>query len=364
MRTARTVHDVGVGAQRVGKASVLGQGTVGQIELLGIELFHLLAGQRRHVLDDRPGHRKGGSDDRLGVLVQVDELGVAAALVVRNTVLRPGVLVVADQLAVGVGGEGRLAGPRKAEQDRAVPALADVGRAMHRHLAHVGQEVVHHGEHGLLDHTAVVGAANDESDLVLEVHDDRAARRCSVALGITVERGHVQHRPAPLVLVRNARNALGEHVVGEHGVGGVLPHEAVRNRVGGIPTAEDILDVQRRTLLVEMRHDALQERLVLLRIELLVVLLPPHRVLDLGPGYTEGVLDRTGPCRWDRCSRRAGPSRPASWGRPSARHRGRPDEFGRGRGRSPHGTARLSRGCTCTRRPSDRGAVRVRRRSP
>ena len=64
-----------------------------------------------------------------------DRLGVAAALEIEDAVAAPAMLVVADQHAVRVGRQRRLAGAGEAEEDRHVAVLADVGRAMHRHDA-------------------------------------------------------------------------------------------------------------------------------------------------------------------------------------------------------------------------------------
>ena len=49
-------------------------------------------------------------DVRLGILIEVDDLCIAAAFEVEDAVIVPAVLVVADQQALGVGGEGGLAG--------------------------------------------------------------------------------------------------------------------------------------------------------------------------------------------------------------------------------------------------------------
>jgi hypothetical protein len=56
--------------------------------------------------------------------------------------VRPAVFVVADQRAVGVGRQRGLAGARQAEEHRGVALRADVGRAVHRHHALRGQQVV------------------------------------------------------------------------------------------------------------------------------------------------------------------------------------------------------------------------------
>src|SRR5436305_6296972 len=51
-------------------------------------------------------------------------------------------LVVADQRAAGIGGERGLAGARQAEEDRSIAVRADVRRAVHRHDAVDGQQIV------------------------------------------------------------------------------------------------------------------------------------------------------------------------------------------------------------------------------
>lgn len=65
------------------------------------------------------------------------------------------VLVVADEVAVGVGGEGGLAGAGQAEEEGGVAFLSLVGRAVHGHHAVQRQPVVHHGEDALLHLTSV-----------------------------------------------------------------------------------------------------------------------------------------------------------------------------------------------------------------
>ena len=78
MIPARTVGDVGITGERIGKARVLGDGAVAQIQLLGIRILDGFARQRRHVLDDGAGHGQRCRDHRLGVLVEIDQLRVAA----------------------------------------------------------------------------------------------------------------------------------------------------------------------------------------------------------------------------------------------------------------------------------------------
>lgn len=65
------------------------------------------------------------------------------------------VLVVSDQVALRVGRERRLPGPRESEEESGVALLALVGRAVHGHHAVQRQPVVHHGEDALLHLTPV-----------------------------------------------------------------------------------------------------------------------------------------------------------------------------------------------------------------
>jgi len=87
-----------------------------------------------HVLEEGVGG-DGLVNVRLVLLAQVDGLGVAPALEVEDAVVVPPVLVVADQVALRVGREGRFARPGEAEEERRVARLAHVGRAVHGHDA-------------------------------------------------------------------------------------------------------------------------------------------------------------------------------------------------------------------------------------
>ena len=85
---------VGDGLERIGAAGVLGEAVV-------VEVGH--AGHRveDHVLEHGAEAGGGRVDLRLGLGREVDRLGVAAALEVEDAVVRPAVLVVADQPRAG-----------------------------------------------------------------------------------------------------------------------------------------------------------------------------------------------------------------------------------------------------------------------
>mmetsp|Transcript_12918 Transcript_12918/g.16588 ORF Transcript_12918/g.16588 Transcript_12918/m.16588 type:complete len:231 (-) Transcript_12918:274-966(-) len=81
-------------------------------------------------------------------------------------------LVISDEQALRVGGEGRLTSAREAEQDGGVAIGADIGGAMHAKGATLGHVVVHDAEDTFL-HLTGVGGAEDDQLLGGEVDGDR-----------------------------------------------------------------------------------------------------------------------------------------------------------------------------------------------
>jgi len=87
-----------------------------------------------HVLENR-AISDGVIDIRFLLGREVDTLGVAAPLDVENTCVRPNVLVIADEEAVGVGRKGCLPGARKTEEKSdVIVILANIGRGMEGEL--------------------------------------------------------------------------------------------------------------------------------------------------------------------------------------------------------------------------------------
>jgi hypothetical protein len=144
--------------QRIGAAGVLGQRPVVEIR---DPVFI-----QNHVLQHRSEALGGAEDFRLGFARQPDGLGVAAALEIEHAVFAPAMLVVADQRAFRIGRKRCLAGSRKAEEHGGVAIGPDIGRAMHRHDALGGKQVVERGEHRLL-HFAGIGSAADQNQSAL-----------------------------------------------------------------------------------------------------------------------------------------------------------------------------------------------------
>lgn len=71
------------------------------------------------------------------------------------------VFVVADEVAVGIGGEGSLSRARQAEEQGRVALLSLVSRAVHGHDSIQRQPVVHHREDSLLHLSPVPVVPNE-----------------------------------------------------------------------------------------------------------------------------------------------------------------------------------------------------------
>ncbi len=110
--------------ERVGGARVLGLPRV-------VEVDHARVVVDDHVLQHGAEARAGLVDLGLGVTRELDRLGVATTFEVEDAVVGPAVFVVADERALGVGGEGRLAGAGEPEEERDVSPRSDVGGAVH-----------------------------------------------------------------------------------------------------------------------------------------------------------------------------------------------------------------------------------------
>ena len=149
---------------RVGHTGILGHGFVREVNLAVLVQGYIF---QKGVALDRV------VDIRLGILVQVDDLRVAAALVVEDAVVIPSVLIIADQQSLGIRGKGGLAGAGEAKEDRRILAFhIGVGRAVHRSDALQRHIIVHHGEHALL-HLAAVPGVDDNLLMARDVEGNR-----------------------------------------------------------------------------------------------------------------------------------------------------------------------------------------------
>ena len=151
-------------------------------------------------------------------------------------------LVVADQLAVGVGGQGGLAGAGQAEEDGGVAVLADVGGAVHREDALLGQHVVHHGEDALLDLAGIL-AARDDHDVILIVHQDGGLAAGAVALGDALEAGGRDDHVVFLEGGQLLGGGTAQQLMDEQVLAGQLVDDAEALGILGISAGKAVEDV-------------------------------------------------------------------------------------------------------------------------
>ena len=228
-------HHVGDEIEGVGGAGIFGETVVVEIEPARGPVLD-------NVLED--GAETAGCVVNLGFVVgrQADDLGVAAALEVENAVVGPAVLVVTDELALGIGGERRLAGAGQTEEERCIAIVADVGRAVHGQHVLEGQQIVHHREHALFDLAAVARVA-DQGHAFGKIKDDGCLRPSAVDPRIDLEGGrsnHCKFRNVVLILLDRLRR--DEHVACKERVPGELGDDPDRHPIVGVSAHVAILD--------------------------------------------------------------------------------------------------------------------------
>ena len=212
-----------------------------------VEVGHAQLGIEHHVLHHRAEALGRRVDFRLRLARQLDRLGVAAALEIEHAALAPAVLVVADEDAVRIGRERRLAGAGEAEEDRRVAVLAGIGRAMHRHDVLRRQDVVEVGEDRLL-HLAGVARAADQNDLAGEVAGDDGLGARPVALRIGLEGRQVDDGQIGDEGRDVLRRRTDQQVADEQRVPGVFGEDARLDAEGRVGAAVEILGEQRLAL--------------------------------------------------------------------------------------------------------------------
>jgi hypothetical protein len=256
--------------------------------------------------------------------VEPDRLGVAAALEVEHALVRPAVLVVADQRPLRVGRQRRLARPREPEEQRDPAVRVVVRRAVHREDAAQREHEVERPEDRLLDLAGVLGVG-DQHEALAVVDRDRGAAARSVPSGVGLERRQGQHgpsrRPIGLALAH-------EQVADEERVPGALGHDPDRHLRRGVGAGVQLLDEE--PLPTGGVEHLLLEVGEVLWIERLVHRAPVDQVLGDGVADHELVLRRAArelagvgderPALRDRRPRRAAP-RARTAPRARVRHR-------------------------------------------
>ena len=152
-------------------------------------------------------------------------------------------LVVADQGALGIGRECRLSGAGEAEEDGDATIVRDVGRAVHRQDAMLGQAVVHVREDGLLD-LAGVARATDQDLAGGKVERHEAGRACAVDFGVGLELGGMEDDDLRSVGCDLLGRCCDEHRLRKQDMPGRVADHADGHAVLGVRASEGVEDVQ------------------------------------------------------------------------------------------------------------------------
>ena len=190
-------------------------------------------------------------------------------------------LVVADELAVGVTRQGRLSGARQTEEQRRIAVIALVARAVHRQHILFGHQPVHQREDALFHLTGVLGAEDDHlvgfqvqrhAGVGVDALDVRVRRKLA-----GIEDGEV--RLAELVELGVARPP--KHVVHKQRVVGAAGHDPDLPVVVAVPSGKRVDHVE-AILLVQIVDRPVAVRLEGLRAQRHVDVAPPDLVGTLG----------------------------------------------------------------------------------
>ncbi len=233
-------------------------------------------------------------------------------------------LVIADEPALGIGREGRLARARKSEEERRVTVRPHVGRAVHGKHAVLRHQVVHHREDGLLQLAGVARSADEDHAALEAEHDERTGAR-SVDGRIRLHLRRVQHREVGEEGLELRELRADEHVPHERGLPCVRRDVADRQAVLRVRTRIQVLHEQ-LALRIQVRPDVRQELVEVLGCYRAIHRAPVHVVLRTWLLDHELVVWRAARVR--RCYRHEGTHlrKPSFLPTRSALHQFRRDE--------------------------------------
>ena len=221
---------------RIRYTSILGNGLISEVNLTILSNSYVL--QQCISLDCT-------IDIRLGLLVQVDNLCIAAALKVEHAIVIPAMLVITDQATLRVSGQGGLAGTGQAEENSGVLTVhVAVCGAVHGSDALQREEVVHHGEHALL-HLAAIPGVDDNllTGSSIESYAGLGVQAEFLVVG-NLSLGSVVNNEIRLEVLQLLSGRLDEHVGYEMSLPSNLNDETNRHTGILVGTAESIYNEQ------------------------------------------------------------------------------------------------------------------------
>ena len=219
----------------VGATGVLGKGGIVVVNNAG-------DGVENGVLEN--GTEADGVEN-IGLLLggETNALGVAATLDVEDTGVGPAVLVVTNQLALGVSGQGGLASTGQTEEDGNITILTLVGRGVEsQDVVLDGHLVVENGEDTLLHLTSVLGT-KDNHLLVGEVDSHGGGGGHTLSEAVGRERTSVVDDIVGVEVLEFLTAWADQHVAHEESVVSTSADNANADAVALIPAGVTIDDI-------------------------------------------------------------------------------------------------------------------------
>ncbi len=259
---------------RIAYTSVLGNGLICEVNLAVLVNGHVL---EKSVAGD------GTIDVGLSLLVEVDDLSIAAALEVEHTLVVPSVLVVADELTLRVGRQRGLTGAGETEEDSGVLTVhIGVGRAVHAGDTTQREEVVLHREHTLL-HLTTIPSIQDHLLLAGHVEDNGSLRVQAQLFPV----GHLSLRcvvndEIGLLLKVSLCLRTNEHVGHEVSLPCHLHDEANLHAGVAVSAAETVDDIQLlvgELFLSKLLHSLPGLNACAVVVVVILIAVPPHGVV-------------------------------------------------------------------------------------
>lgn len=174
---------------------------------------------------------------------ETNALGVAASLNVEDTGVGPAVLVITDEHAVLVGGEGSLAGSGKTEENGDISILTLVGGGVKSENIVLDWHLVEENSEDTLLHLTGVLSTKDDHLLLGEVNGDGGWGGHSLGVSVGWERSGVVDGVIWMEVLKILAIWADQHVAHEESVVGTRADDADLDLVLLVPSCETVDNV-------------------------------------------------------------------------------------------------------------------------
>src|SRR5437868_6834870 len=208
MTAAPREHRTGDVVERIAGAGILG-------DLIVV----VIGSARRRVENDV--FQYGAEPERIPDLRlargrQADGLGVAAPFEIEDAMVRPAMLIIANEAALGIGRERGLAGAGEPEKKSGASVSSHIGGTVHGQDAPLRQEIIQKGEYGFLDLPGIM-SARDDDQAALETQSDAGVAAGAVAIRVEEQVRSGEYRELGLECMALRRRGPYQEAMREQG---------------------------------------------------------------------------------------------------------------------------------------------------